>query len=152
MSSTSHLIATHHRRRRYSTEEPSQITTPPSKWPGVSNLRFLLAHEKDEDSPRLNILLCEAFVASYMALLTYALATCDCHILYRLAGQKFSELTWASLFGGGVKKLLRVAHSTNAMNSQVIIFFLKVLTYFINDVYLLIQKYHLASFTIPFEK
>nr|XP_018898945.1 PREDICTED: dmX-like protein 2 isoform X2 [Bemisia tabaci] len=118
MSSTSHLIATHHRRRRYSTEEPSQITTPPSKWPGVSNLRFLLAHEKDEDSPRLNILLCEAFVASYMALLTYALATCDCHILYRLAGQKFSELTWASLFGGGVKKLLRVAHSTNAMNSQ----------------------------------
>lgn len=85
---------------------------------GVTNLRALLAREKDEDTPRLNILLCEAFVAAYMSLVTYALATCDCHILYRLAGQKFSEKTWAALFGGGVKKLLKVAQSSNP---QVII-------------------------------
>ena len=41
----------------------------------------------------------------------YALATCDSLILYRLAGQKFTNQTWAMLFGGGVKKLLKVATS-----------------------------------------
>lgn len=135
--SRSHLIASQ-RKRRYSSEEPLQVTTPPSKWPGkrnyeiyflnftafhskcslfsgVTNLRALLAREKDEDTPRLNILLCEAFVAAYMSLVTYALATCDCHILYRLAGQKFAEKTWATLFGGGVKKLLKVAQSANPL-------------------------------------
>lgn len=80
---------------------------------GVTNLRALLAREKDEDTPRLNILLCESFVASYMSLMVYAIATCDCHILYRLAGQKFQEQTWATLFGGGVKKLLKVAQSNS---------------------------------------
>lgn len=85
---------------------------------GVTNLRALLAREKDEDTPRLNILLCEAFVASYMSLVTYALATCDCHILYRLAGQKFTERTWALLFGGGVKKLLKVAQSSSSQVSN----------------------------------
>lgn len=109
----SHLIAGHTRRRRYSTDEPLQVTTVPSKWPGVTNLRALLARDKDEDTPRLNILLCETFVATYMSLITYATATCDSHILYRLAGQNFTNLTWATLFGGGVKKLLRVAQSTS---------------------------------------
>lgn len=75
-------------------------------------MRALLAREKDEDTPRLNILLCETFVAAYMSLTVYALATCDCHILYRLAGQSFADSTWATLFGGGVKKLLRVAQTS----------------------------------------
>lgn len=105
----SHLIAAKNRKRRYSIDEPIKVTTPPSKWPGVSSLRALLAHDKDEDAPKLNTLLCEAFVATYMGLLVYAFATCDCHILYRLVGQKFSENTWSILFGGGVKKLLKVA-------------------------------------------
>ncbi|CAA9993546.1 unnamed protein product, partial [Nesidiocoris tenuis] len=65
----------------------------------VTNLRALLVREKDDDTPRLNVLLCEAFVATYMALAVYALATCDCYILYRLAGQNFQESTWAVLFG-----------------------------------------------------
>ncbi|BES94787.1 Dmx-like 1 [Nesidiocoris tenuis] len=108
---SSHLIATQNRKRRYSVDEPAQITTQPSKWPGVTNLRALLVREKDDDTPRLNVLLCEAFVATYMALAVYALATCDCYILYRLAGQNFQESTWAVLFGGGVKKLLRVAQT-----------------------------------------
>jgi len=81
---------------------------------GVTNLRALLAREKDEDTPRLSILLCEAFVATYMSLIVYALATCDSLILYRLAGQKFTNQTWAMLFGGGVKKLLKVAASNNS--------------------------------------
>lgn len=73
----------------------------------------MLAREKDEDTPRLNILLCEAFVASYMSLMVYAVSTCDCHILYRLSGQTFNDQTWALLFGGGVKKLLKVAQSNS---------------------------------------
>lgn len=111
---STHLMtnaAAYTRRRKYSTDEPVTVSTSPSKWPGVTNLRALLAREKDEDTPRLNVLLCEAFVASFMSLLVYALTTCDCHILYRLSGQKFSDSTWAILYGGGVKKLLRKATS-----------------------------------------
>ncbi|XP_065333652.1 dmX-like protein 2 isoform X2 [Cloeon dipterum] len=109
VSPSSHLIASSGRRRRYSSDEPLQVTTLPSKWPGVTNLRALLAREKDEDTPKLNVLLCEAFIATYMSLVVYAMSTCDCNILFRLVGQKFSNATWASLYGGGVKKLLRVA-------------------------------------------
>ncbi|KAL5274949.1 DMXL1 family protein [Megaselia abdita] len=108
----SHLMANaniYHRKRKYSVDDQPSICTQPSKWPGVSNLRALLAREKDEDVPRLNVLLLEAFVAIYMSLLVYALASCDCHILYRLVGQKFSNNSWSTLFGGGVKKLLRKA-------------------------------------------
>lgn len=111
---STHLMANaaaHTRRRKYSTDEPVTVSTSPSKWPGVTNLRALLAREKDEDTPRLNVLLCEAFLASFMSLLVYALTTCDCHILYRLVGQQFTDSTWAMLYGGGVKKLLRKATS-----------------------------------------
>lgn len=119
---STHLMANaagHQRRRKYSTDEPLTVSTSPSKWPGVTNLRALLAREKDEDTPRLNVLLCEAFVATYMALLVYALSTCDCHILFRIAGQKFNESTWATLYGGGVKKLLRKATSHVQTAQQV---------------------------------
>jgi len=111
---SSHLIAVGLRKRRYSLDEPLEVSTQPSKWPGVANLRALLAREKDEDTPRLHVLLCETFVSTYMSLTVYALATCDCHILYRLAGHKFNPSTWASLYGGGVKKLLRPA-TTNSI-------------------------------------
>lgn len=99
----------HRRRRKYSSDEPVTVSTLPSKWPGVTNLRALLAREKDEDTPRLNVLLCEAFMAAFMSLLVYGLSTCDCHILYRIVGQKFTNTSWGNLFGGGVKKLLRQA-------------------------------------------
>ncbi|XP_043473124.1 dmX-like protein 2 isoform X3 [Leptopilina heterotoma] len=104
-----HLVASNKYHRRYSTEDGIVITTSPTKWPGVTSLRALLAREKDEDTPKLNILLSESFVATYMSLFVYALSSCDSHILYRLVGQKFDNNTWSTLFGGGVKKLLRVA-------------------------------------------
>lgn len=113
----SHLMANaniYNRKRKYSVEEQPSICTQPSKWPGVSNLRALLAREKDEDVPRLTVLLLEAFVAIYMSLLVYALATCDCHILYRLVSQSFSNNSWSTLFGGGVKKLLRKATTSQS--------------------------------------
>ncbi|XP_032686027.1 dmX-like protein 2 isoform X2 [Odontomachus brunneus] len=108
-----HLVASNRNRRRYSTDDGVCITTSPPKWPGVTNLRALLAREKDEDTPKLNILLCEAFVATYMSLFIYALSSCDSHILYRLVGQYFDNNTWSCLFGGGVKKLLRVASTSS---------------------------------------
>ena len=86
----------------------ADITTEPSKWPGVPALRALLDRDKDEETPTLNVLLCEAYVAIYMSLLSYALATCDPHILYRLLGQKPHQQYWSSIFGGGSKTTLHV--------------------------------------------
>lgn len=107
----SHLLAGHaQRKQRLSTsEDPLRPTTAPSKWPGVQSLRALMARDKDEDAPRLHTLLCESFVAVYLSQLIHALAACDCHVLYRLVGQHFTQQTWSMLFGGGAKKLLRVS-------------------------------------------
>ncbi|XP_045469484.1 dmX-like protein 2 isoform X5 [Harmonia axyridis] len=113
-----HLVG---KRRRISINEGHHITTLPSKWPGVTSLRSLLAREKDEDTPRLNVVLCEAFTATYLSLLLYGLCTCDCIILYHVTGQKFTQEVWGLLFGGGIKKLLRTASvsgSTGTNQSQ----------------------------------
>ena len=83
------------------------------RWPGVTSLRALLDRDKDEESPNLIVLLCEAFVAIYLSLLSYALATCDAHILYRLIGQRIDPSMWAGIFGGGSRKILQVATATN---------------------------------------
>ncbi|KYM98277.1 DmX-like protein 2 [Cyphomyrmex costatus] len=117
-SSGGHLVASNRYHRRYSTDDGVCITTSPSKWPGVTNLRALLAREKDEDTPKLNILLCEAFVATYMSLFIYALSSCDSHILYRLVGQRFDNSTWASLFGGGGGNTNSVER-TDSMTSEI---------------------------------
>ena len=90
-----------------------EITTEPQKWPGVTSLRALLDRDKDEEMPNLIVLLCEAFVAIYMSLLSYALATCDAHILYRLVGQHPDGPLWANVFGGGCRKVLQVATAPN---------------------------------------
>ncbi|XP_077514309.1 rabconnectin-3 alpha isoform X3 [Amblyomma americanum] len=107
----SHLLVGHatRRPRMGSTDEPLTPATQPSKWPGVQSLRALMARDKDEDGPRLHTLLCESFVAVYLSQLIHALASCDCHVLYRLVGQRFDQRTWSMLFGGGAKKLLRVS-------------------------------------------
>ena len=90
------------------TNTTADITTDPSKWPGVTSLRALLDRDKDEETPSLNVLLCEAYVAIYMSLLSYALATCDPHILYRLLGQNPTQQYWSSIFGGGSKNTLHI--------------------------------------------
>ena len=94
-----------------STTTVADITTEPAKWPGVTSLRALLDRDKDEETPTLNVLLCEAYVAIYMSLLSYALATCDPLILYRLIGQKPNHHYWSSIFGGGSKTTLHVMTS-----------------------------------------
>ena len=82
---------------------------------GVSSLRVLLAREKDEDSPKLTILLAESLIAVYMCLVIYALAMYDANTLYRLAAHPFMERMFPALFGGGAKKLVNV---TTAADSQ----------------------------------
>lgn len=106
---STHLVG---RRRRMSVNDSQQIITLPSKWPGVTSLRALLAREKDEDTPRLTVVLCEAFAATYMALVLYGLSTCDCVILYHVTAHTFNQEVWGQLFGGGIKKLLRTASIT----------------------------------------
>ncbi|XP_041980851.1 dmX-like protein 2 isoform X4 [Aricia agestis] len=97
------------RPRRYSVEEFS-VTTPPNKWPGVSALRGLAVRAaEEEDAPRLAVLLAEAFCAVYLALLGWALAARDAHLLYRLAAHAPDERAHARLFGGGVRRLLTTA-------------------------------------------
>ena len=75
---------------------------------GVSNLRALLLRERDEDAPRLNMLLCESLVAVYVSLLVHALASYDANVLYRLVGHRFHENMWPVLFGGGLKQRINV--------------------------------------------
>lgn len=86
-----HLVG---RKRRVSLNEGQNIITLPSKWPGVTSLRALLAREKDEDTPRLTVLLCEAFTAVYLALLLYGLVTCDCVILFHVTAHTFNQDIW----------------------------------------------------------
>ena len=93
--------------------EESRIVTEPSKWPGVTALRALLDRDKDDDTPNLTVLLCETYTAIYLALLVYGLATCDCHILFRIASQTPSAAVWAKLFGGGTRKQLNMENQSN---------------------------------------
>ena len=87
-------------RRSSAVYDYSSITTEPARWPGVTSLRALLDRDKDEDTPNLNILLCETYVAVYLSLLVYALATCDCHILYRLVAHQPTSTSWSQIYGG----------------------------------------------------
>lgn len=77
----------------------------------MTSLRVMLAREKDENAPKLNILLCESLIAVYVSLLVSALAAYDCHMLYRLVNHKFDQQMWASLFGGGVKTIVKIENN-----------------------------------------
>lgn len=83
-----------------------EVTTLPSRWPGVQNLIALLSREKDDDAPNLQLLLAECFVAVYLALFSYALAAYDSRWLYRLTAHPLDARMFASVFGGGGEKLL----------------------------------------------
>ena len=99
-------------------EEEAGVTTEPARWPGVTALRSLLDRDKVDDTPGLVVLLCETYTAVYLALLVYGLATCDCHILYRLVTHAPSPAVWAQIFGGGARKILSVDSAPSPANSQ----------------------------------
>ncbi|CAL4074057.1 unnamed protein product, partial [Meganyctiphanes norvegica] len=111
-----HLVGRDPHSLHVASDETLQVCTPPAKWPGVTSLLALVARERDEDTPKLNILLCEAFLAVYLSLLVHGLAASDAYVLYRLTAQHFTEKEWGNLFGGGVKKMLKVI--TNVLPTQ----------------------------------
>ncbi len=77
----------------------------------MTSLRVLLAREKDEDAPKLYILLCESLLAVYISLLINGLSTYDPLMLYRLIAHHFDAQTWSALFGGGVKTVVKTTNN-----------------------------------------
>ncbi|XP_029901913.1 dmX-like protein 2 isoform X4 [Myripristis murdjan] len=97
-------------RRRLRTESIEEHVTPssaPAQWPGVSSLISLVASAREEDQPRLNVLLCEAVVAVYLALLIHGLGTHSGNELFRLAAHPLNNRMWAAVFGGGAKVIMK---------------------------------------------
>lgn len=74
---------------------------------GVSSLISLLASAREEDQPRLNVLLCEAVMAVYLALLIHGLGTHSSNELFRLAAHPLNNRVWAAVFGGGAKVIIK---------------------------------------------
>ncbi|XP_072321095.1 dmX-like protein 2 isoform X4 [Eucyclogobius newberryi] len=97
-------------RKRLRTESIEEHITPnsaPAHWPGVSSLISLLTSAREEDQPRLNVLLCEAVVAVYLALLIHGLGTHNCNELFRLGAHPLNNRMWAAVFGGGAKVVIK---------------------------------------------
>lgn len=74
---------------------------------GVSSLISLLVSAREEDQPRLNVLLCEGVVAVYLALLIHGLGTHSSNELFRLAAHPLNNRMWAAVFGGGAKVVIK---------------------------------------------
>lgn len=74
---------------------------------GVSSLISLLTSAREEDQPRLSVLLCEAVVAVYLALLIHGLGTHSSNELFRLAAHPLNNRMWAAVFGGGAKVIIK---------------------------------------------
>lgn len=102
------------RRRRFSStsnrEDGSgdRVTSPPEKWPGVAILRGMLSREEDGDTPKLKFLLVECYVAVFVGVFVHAVAVCDSRTLYRLLAKKMDAAAFASVFGGGTKKQIKI--------------------------------------------
>uniref|UniRef100_H3CVW1 Dmx-like 2 n=1 Tax=Tetraodon nigroviridis TaxID=99883 RepID=H3CVW1_TETNG len=97
-------------RKRLRTESIEEHITPnsaPAQWPGVSSLISLLASAREEDQPRLSVLLCEAVVAVYLSLLIHGLGTHGSNELFRLAAHPLNNRMWAAVFGGGAKVIIK---------------------------------------------
>ncbi|XP_034019606.1 dmX-like protein 2 [Thalassophryne amazonica] len=97
-------------RKRLRTESIEEHITPnsaPAQWPGVSSLISLLASAREEDQPRLSVLLCEAVTAVYLALLIHGLGVHSGNELFRLAAHPLNNRMWAAVFGGGAKVVIK---------------------------------------------
>ncbi|XP_078283348.1 dmX-like protein 2 isoform X1 [Rhinoraja longicauda] len=97
-------------RRRLRTESIEEHLTPnssPSHWPGVSSLINLLGSIHEDDQPKLKVVLCEAVIGVYLSLLIHGLATQDSNELFRLVAHPLNNRTWAAVFGGGAKTIIK---------------------------------------------
>ncbi|XP_012772422.2 dmX-like protein 2 isoform X1 [Maylandia zebra] len=101
------LLSERKRLRTESIEEHITPTSAPAQWPGVSSLISLLTSARDEDQPKLSVLLCEAVVAVYLSLLIHGLGTHSSNELFRLAAHPLNNRVWAAVFGGGAKVVIK---------------------------------------------
>src|SRR5690242_19902072 len=74
---------------------------------GCDTLIALLSHERDDDAPKLLLVLAECFTAVYLALFSYAFVAYDSRWLYRLAAHPIDQQMFSRMFGGGGKVILR---------------------------------------------
>lgn len=94
----------------------------------MSSLISLLTSAREEDQPRLNVLLCEAVMAVYLALLIHGLGTHSSNELFRLAAHPLNNRMWAAVFGGGAKVVIKPKRP-EAPPGKIMILFL------INDIF-----------------
>ncbi|KAL7406833.1 hypothetical protein ABVT39_027114 [Epinephelus coioides] len=97
-------------RKRLRTESIEEHITPnsaPAQWPGVSSLISLLTSAREEDQPKLNVLLCEGVIAVYLSLLIHGLGIHSSNELFRLAAHPLNNRMWAAVFGGGAKVIIK---------------------------------------------
>ncbi|VDM92434.1 unnamed protein product, partial [Litomosoides sigmodontis] len=92
------------------TNDDFQVTTPPSKWPGINKLLAILSREKDGAS-QLRLLVLETYTAVFASIFAYALATYDARWLFRLAARNIGTKEFSILFGGSGGKTQKVASS-----------------------------------------
>lgn len=74
---------------------------------GVSSLISLLTSAREEDQPKLNVLLCEGVIAVYLSLLIHGLGIHSSNELFRLAAHPLNNRMWAAVFGGGAKVIIK---------------------------------------------
>uniref|UniRef100_A0A1I8FBD7 Protein kinase domain-containing protein n=1 Tax=Macrostomum lignano TaxID=282301 RepID=A0A1I8FBD7_9PLAT len=74
---------------------------------------------KDDDVPRLNIILTEAFLSVYLATLSYGLTTANAKILHRLVARSLTTSVWGAVFGGGLKTPQRPRRCESAVASRL---------------------------------
>ena len=74
--------------------------------------------QKRHETHQLHILLLETFISVLLALLTYALAYYDSHLLYHLVAKKLTNECWGVVFGGAVRSLMKVTTGASEENGQ----------------------------------
>lgn len=89
------------------------------KWivAGVQSISALLSRERDDDVPNLLVLLAEAWVSVFVALLAYSLSAYDSRWLYRLCAHSVDEEMFAAVFGGGGDKLAEMTKDDSQSKS-----------------------------------
>lgn len=80
----------------------------------------MLLRERDSDAPKLPLLLCESLLSVYLSVLIHALSFYETNVLYRLVAHEFNEDMWSTLFGGGLKILVKPSESSSSEGVEIV--------------------------------
>eukprot|EP00111_Clytia_hemisphaerica_P015793 TCONS_00046632-protein len=97
-----------------------EVTSSPSKWPGVKFFLSILSANKKDERNVLNLLLCEAAVAVYLSFFVSACSRLSCNNLYRFVNNNLNEEMWNHVFGGGTKVVIPAPEALNARSSPIL--------------------------------